>query len=93
MRTAFTAFLVVASDALLVTLSNGGLGCALFWRFVFTRYFARWSAVPVSPIGLGLFSPFGMFVALVELLVFSPLFWFGLTRTFSAAQRHPQAGE
>ncbi|HKH75133.1 MAG TPA: metal-dependent hydrolase [Vicinamibacterales bacterium] len=81
LRTAITAILVLASHPLLDTLTNGGLGCAVFWPFANTRYFAPWRPIPVSPIGLGFFSPYGMFVALVELVVFSPLLWFGLSRT------------
>ena len=83
LRTAVAAMLVLVSHPLLDTLTNGGLGCALFWPFDETRYFAPWRPIPVSPIGLGFFSPYGMFVALVELVVFSPLFWFGLSRTVS----------
>jgi inner membrane protein len=79
-RTAITAILVITSHPLLDTLTNGGLGIALYWPFDHTRYFAPWRPIPVSPIGLGFFSPYGMFVALVEIVVFSPLFWFGLTR-------------
>jgi inner membrane protein len=78
LRTAVTAILVIASHPLLDTLTNGGLGIALFWPFDLTRYFAPWTPIPVSPIGLGFLSPYGMFVALVELVLFSPLFWFGL---------------
>jgi inner membrane protein len=81
LRSAITAVLVVASHPLLDTLTNGGLGCALLWPFGNTRYFAPWRPIPVSPIGLGFFSPYGMFVAVVELVVFLPLFWFGLSRT------------
>ena len=80
LRTAIAAILVVASHPLLDTLTNGGLGIALFWPFDHARYFAPWRPIPVSPIGLGFFSPYGMFVAIVEIVVFSPLFWFGLTR-------------
>jgi inner membrane protein len=80
MRTGVTAVLVLASHPLLDTLTNGGLGCALFWPFDLTRYFAPWTPIPVSPIGLGYLSPYGMFVAVVEIVLFSPLFWFGLSR-------------
>jgi inner membrane protein len=80
LRTAIAAILVVASHPLLDTLTNGGLGIALFWPFDHTRYFAPWRPIPVSPIGLQFFSVYGMIVALVEIVVFSPLFWFGLTR-------------
>jgi inner membrane protein len=78
LRTAATAIIVLASHPLLDTLTNGGLGCALFWPFDHTRYFAPWTPIPVSPIGLRFLSPYGMFVALVELVLFAPLFWFGL---------------
>jgi inner membrane protein len=88
LRTAIAAILVVASHPLLDTLTNGGLGIALFWPFDHARYFAPWRPIPVSPIGLGFFSPYGMFVAIVEIVVFSPLFWFGLTRrSFAPALR------
>jgi inner membrane protein len=51
-----------------------GLNCALFWPFALTRYFAPWRPIPVSPIGLGYLSPYGMLVAIFEVVVFSPLF-------------------
>ena len=77
-RTAVAASLVLTSHALLDTLTDGGLGCALFWPFDLTRYFAPWTPLPVSPIGLGFLSPYGMYVAAVELLIFAPLIWFAL---------------
>ena len=79
LRTGVFASLVLASHALLDTLTNGGLGCALFWPFDLTRYFAPWNPIPVSPIGLNFFSPYGMFVAASELLLFAPLIWFALS--------------
>jgi inner membrane protein len=75
-RTGVSASLVLASHALLDTLTDGGLGCALFWPFDLTRYFAAWTPIPVSPIGLGIFSPYGLYVAAVEILYFAPLMWF-----------------
>jgi inner membrane protein len=48
-RTGVIATLVVASHSLLDTLTNGGLGIALFWPFDPTRYFAPWRPIPVSP--------------------------------------------
>jgi inner membrane protein len=78
LRTGFIAGLVLASHALLDTLTNGGLGCALFWPFDRTRYFAPWTPIPVSPIGLSFFSPYGLFVATTELLLFAPLIWLAL---------------
>ena len=77
-RTGIFAALVVATHPLLDTLTNGGLGCALFWPFDATRYFAPWRPIPVSPIGLGYLSPYGMFVALTELVIFSPFIWMAL---------------
>src|SRR5688500_14839877 len=78
LRTGVIATLVLASHALLDTLTNGGLGCALFWPFDRTRYFAPWTPIPVSPIGLSFFSPYGLFVATTELLLFAPLIWLAL---------------
>ena len=78
LRTGFLATLVLTSHALLDTLTDGGLGCALFWPFDLTRHFAPWTPIPVSPIGLGFLSPYGMFVAAIELLLFAPLFWFAM---------------
>jgi inner membrane protein len=79
-RTALTASLVLASHALLDTLTDGGLGCALLWPLDRTRYFAPWNPIPVAPIGLAFFSPYGMTVAAVELVLFAPLLWFALRR-------------
>src|SRR5687768_11764028 len=86
-RTGVTASLVLVSHALLDTLTNGGLGCALFWPFDHTRYFAPWTPIPVSPIGLGYLSLYGLFVATAELVLFAPLFWFALTPTTTARAR------
>jgi inner membrane protein len=77
-RAAILAALVTASHPLLDTLTNGGLGCALFWPFDTTRYFAPWTPIPVSPIGLAYFSFYGMIVAITETVFFSPFFLYGL---------------
>jgi inner membrane protein len=77
-RTSVAASLVVGSHALLDTLTDGGLGCALFWPFDLTRYFAPWTPIPVSPIGLGILSQYGFYVMAVELMLFAPLLWFAL---------------
>ena len=76
MRTAITASLVLASHPLLDILTDGGLGCALFWPFDYTRYFAPWRPLPVAPIGLGMFSSYGMFVVSAEAILFAPLWWY-----------------
>jgi inner membrane protein len=77
-RTGVLASVVLASHALLDIFTNGGLGCALFWPFDLTRYFAPWTPIPVSPIGLGYLSPYGMFVAAAEIVIFAPVFWFAM---------------
>jgi inner membrane protein len=77
-RSGALAALVLASHALLDTLTDGGLGCALFWPFDLTRYFAPWTPIPVSPIGLSFLSPYGMYVAALELLLFAPVIAFAL---------------
>ena len=77
-RTALMASVVLASHALLDTMTDGGLGCALLWPFDLTRYFAPWRPIPVAPIGLAFFSPYGGLVALTEAVLFSPLLVFAL---------------
>ncbi len=77
-RTFVVASVVVASHGLLDTLTDGGLGCALLWPFNLTRYFAPWRPIPVSPIGLGFLSPYGLFVAMTEIVLFAPLVIFAL---------------
>ncbi|MGC4090130.1 MAG: metal-dependent hydrolase [Polyangiaceae bacterium] len=72
-------FAVVASHGLLDALTDGGRGVALLWPFDLTRYFAPWRPIPVAPIGLRFLSVRGLSIALVELLLFAPLFWYGLT--------------
>ena len=79
-RTAVLASLVVGSHAVLDTMTTGGLGCALFWPFDSTRYFAPWRPIPVAPIGLHFFSLSGLIVSIIEIVLFAPLFWFALRR-------------
>ena len=76
LRTGLFAVLVLASHGLLDTFTDGGLGIALLWPFDQTRYFAPWTPIPVSPIGLGYLSPYGLYVAATELVLFAPLFWY-----------------
>lgn len=78
--TGLLATVVLASHGLLDTLTNGGLGCALLWPFDLTRYFAPWRPIQVSPIGLAYLSPYGLFVAVSETILFSPLLVFALWR-------------
>jgi inner membrane protein len=72
------ATVVVASHGLLDTLTDGGRGAALLWPLSAERFFAPWNPLPVSPIGLRLLSPYGLYVVAVELLVFSPLILYAL---------------
>ncbi len=72
------ALLVVGSHAILDTMTDGGLGCALFWPFDETRYFAPWRPIPVAPIGLAFFSARGLAVATTELIIFLPLLFYGM---------------
>jgi inner membrane protein len=79
LRTMVAATAVLASHAVLDTLTDGGLGCALLWPFDNTRYFAPWNPIPVAPIGRAFFSAQGLHVALVEAVLFAPVllvaFW------------------
>lgn len=89
--TGVLATLVLTSHALLDTLTDGGLGCALLWPFDSTRYFAPWRPIPVAPIGLAFFSPYGMYVAATELVLFAPLWWFAAPRRWRAHLGHGTA--
>ena len=86
-RTGVTATLVLISHGLLDTLTDGGLGIALFWPFDHTRYFAPWRPIPVAPIGLAFFSPYGLLVSITEAVMFGPVWWFALRRVGPAPPR------
>jgi inner membrane protein len=77
-RTALIALVVVASHALLDTLTDGGLGCALLWPFSDERFFAPWTPLPVAPIGRAFLSAKGVRVAAVELLMLAPVLAYAL---------------
>ena len=82
LRTGLFAAVVLATHPLLDTLTDGGLGCALFWPIDLTRYFAPWRPIQVAPIGLAFLSSYGAIVAMSEIVLFLPLFVFALrTRT------------
>ncbi len=67
--------LVVLSHGFLDTLTfGGGHGVALLWPFDNTRLWAPLRFIPVSPLGFGILSPYGLTVLGTELLMFSP-FW------------------
>jgi inner membrane protein len=76
LRTAATAAIVLVSHAVLDTMTDGGLGCALFWPFDLTRYFAPFNPIPVAPIGLYFFSPVGLMISAIELVLFAPILWY-----------------
>lgn len=86
-RTGVIAGGVVASHSLLDILTDGGLGCALLWPFDDTRYFAPWRPIPVAPIGLEFFSPFGLRVAIWEAVMFAPLWWYAFRRRGAVSTR------
>ena len=78
LRTGLIALAVVVSHALLDTLTDGGLGCALLWPFSLERFFAPWTPLPVAPIGRAFLSVEGLRVAAVELVALSPLLAYAL---------------
>jgi inner membrane protein len=51
---------VIVSHTLLDALTNGGLGVALFSPWDDRRYFFPWRPIQVSPIGLAVFSRWGL---------------------------------
>jgi inner membrane protein len=53
--TSLFLFVSAASHGLLDTLTNGGLGAALFWPFSDMRFHAPITPIRVSPIGIGNF--------------------------------------
>jgi len=69
---------VAVSHGLLDTLTDGGLGIALFWPFSNRRYFAPWTPIPVAPIGARMFTPRGVRVVVIEALQFAPLLLWSL---------------
>src|SRR6476646_5000089 len=93
LRTALIALAVVTSHALLDTLTDGGLGCALLWPFSLERFFAPWTPLPVAPIGRAFLSAEGVRVAAVELIALSPLLayalWPALVRMHRSVIRRP----
>jgi len=89
-RTAVCATLVLASHAVLDTLTDGGLGCALFWPFDNERYFAPWDPIPVAPIGRAFFSQSGLRVAMAEFAMFLPVLVYAVWPSGSRSSRGEQ---
>jgi inner membrane protein len=54
------AWLVVVVHSVLDALTNGGMGIAFFAPWDNRRYFLPWRPVQVSPIGMGVFSRWGL---------------------------------
>jgi inner membrane protein len=77
-RTSLLVTAVVASHGVADAFTDGGLGSALLWPFSDQRFFAPWRPIPVAPIGLDFLSLRGLRVAAVELLLFAPVFAYGL---------------
>jgi inner membrane protein len=65
--------LTVLTHPLLDMLTDGGLGCALFWPVTPARFFFPWTPLPVAPLGSGMLSARGLHVLLVEAACFIPL--------------------
>ena len=55
-----------ASHGLLDAMTNGGPGVMLLWPFSAEPHFFPWRPIPVSPIGRGFFSDYGLQVFLYE---------------------------
>ncbi len=87
-RTTAIACAVAVSHGLLDAFTDGGRGIALLWPFSNERFFSPWQPFPVSPLGMGIFSLWGLRVLVVELVFFSPLLAFALWP--SARQRGPR---
>jgi inner membrane protein len=68
------ALVVVVAHDVLDALTDGGMGIAFFSPFNDRRYFLPWRPVRVSPIGLGVFSRWGLRALLSEVVwVWVPL--------------------
>jgi len=86
-RTSLIAASVVLSHALLDTLTDGGLGCALFWPFSDERFFAPWTPIPVAPGGRAFLSLEGARIAAIESVVFAPFLIYALWPAARTASR------
>jgi len=77
-RMGVVGLFVVATHGVLDTMTDGGLGIALFWPWSNRRFFAPWRPIPVAPIGASMISARGVEVVLTEAVLFLPLFIYGL---------------
>lgn len=72
-KSTLALFVVVLTHPFLDSLTDGGLGVALFWPVTDARYFAPWTPIPVAPIGMGMLSRYGAYVLFAELAIAVPL--------------------
>jgi inner membrane protein len=86
-RAALVAGIVVASHALLDTMTDGGLGCALLWPISNERFFAPWRPIPVAPIGRAFLSGRGLRIAVTEVIAMSPFLIYAVWPRRSSARR------
>ncbi len=77
-RAGILGALVLASHGLLDAMTTGGLGSALLWPFTDARFFAVWRPIPVAPIGARMLSARGLWVLVVEAVLFAPLLLYAL---------------
>ena len=84
-RSTLAVFAVVLSHPLLDMLTDGGLGVALFWPFTAERYFFPWTPLPVAPIAKGMLSMRGLYVVVVESVIFLPLLLIPVRRVLKRA--------
>jgi inner membrane protein len=78
LRVGITVAIVVATHGVLDAMTDGGKGVALLWPFSVQRFFLPWRPIPVAPIGVGMVSARGLYVALVEVVEFAPLVAYAL---------------
>lgn len=77
-RAAALVFGLVLSHPLLDMLTDGGLGCAIFFPISSKRFFWPVQPIPVAPIGAGMLSRRGLWVVLVESVLFLPFVLYAL---------------
>lgn len=77
-KSALAVGVVVLSHPVLDMLTDGGLGCALWWPASTERLFWPWTPIPVAPIGKGMLSSRGLYVLAFEAVLFLPCWVYGL---------------
>ncbi|WNG40530.1 metal-dependent hydrolase [Archangium violaceum] len=74
LKVGLLSFAALGSHGLLDAMTTGGLGAALLWPIDNLRYFFPLRPIPVAPIGARMLSARGLYVVMVELVLFLP-FW------------------